>query len=87
MGFLFCLVIDIMKFSSFKAVSLFVAKLAIWHGGSKLDFGVRMIDQNETEKLTSLVKPFLMFHIFLDFSANCPSSYFYLFKLVRWGFL
>ena len=43
-------------------------------------------DQNETEKLTSLVKPFLMFHIFLDFSANCPSSYFYLFKLVRWGF-
>lgn len=43
MGLLFCVIIYIMKFSSFKAVSLFVAKLVIYHGGSKLDFGVRMI--------------------------------------------
>ena len=43
-------------------------------------------DQNERERPTFLVKPFLMFHIFLDFSANCFNSYFYLFKLVRWGF-
>ena len=39
----FCVTIYIMKFSSFKVVSFFVSKLAIYHGGSKLDFGVRMI--------------------------------------------
>lgn len=39
----FCVTIYIMKFNSFKVVSFFVAKLAIYHGGSKLDFGVRMI--------------------------------------------
>lgn len=42
MRLLFC-VIYIMKFSTFKVVSLFVAKLVIYHGDSKLDFGVRMI--------------------------------------------
>lgn len=36
-------IVDIIKFSSLKEFSLFLAKVAIEHGGCKLDFGVRMI--------------------------------------------